>query len=152
MKIHFILPLLALIAVLGSSCEADHNDSLQKNYEIQKTTWLLYEQGYSPGAGYYTDPVPESLQQTILFEADNKFSTTIEGLDKYKYYRIVEDSISSRTVLVLHTNDPGNRHVDIDQEHSYNMEFVDGNLKLYYRYCIEGCHMAFKQVKKPTTR
>jgi hypothetical protein len=108
--------------------------------------WILYERGYSPGVGYEIEKVNTNPPSRITLTLDKEFSSNITGLDKFKFYRTVVDPVNDMQVLVLYEEDPGDNIPDVTTlKHSYFIELKNDNLKLYFRYCIEGCHMAFKR-------
>jgi len=74
---------------LVPACNEDDFCCIDPENEIVDT-WLLFERGYSPGAGYY----------------------------------------------------------DVDNlEHSYWIEFQEnGTVRLYFRWCIEGCHLGLRRL------
>jgi hypothetical protein len=107
-------------------------------------TWLYVEYGYSPGAGYFIEKVPTTPRQTISFREDLSLSTNISGLEDYKFYRILEDTVHNGTVVAFYKEDPGNQPQDVSNlSHSYSVTWTDDMLKLGYRWCIEGCHKGF---------
>ena len=61
--------------------------------------------GYSPGFGYITEPVPSSPAQTLTF-GDDRVSSTVEGLEQFKYYRILNDTVVHTPYLALYANEP----------------------------------------------
>lgn len=110
-------------------------------------TWLYTEYGYSPGYGYFTKPVPPVPAQTITFGSDFKLSTNIDGIEQYKFYRMLEDPNTDGTVMAFFVDDPENENLEISElDHSYSMVKEGSLLKLYYRWCIEGCHIGFEKV------
>jgi hypothetical protein len=135
------LPII-LIAFLALSCnEKDCCVGLEKEGSDQLTgSWLLFERGYSPGAGYIIEPVSAVPPQTIEFKSNGEISCSVSGLTEYKFYSVKGD------VVGLFKSDPGPSPDSLAFTHSYNFSFEDGNLKLSYRYCIEGCHLGFKKV------
>lgn len=134
---------IAAIAILFLSFSCDEN---KVNPLINKelvNTWLLFERGYSPGAGYITDEVSPNPAQTMSFQPDGQFSSTIEGLRDYKYYSVIQDS--TQEVLALYFDQPSASDQELENlTHSYNIEFTEDAVKLYFRWCIEGCHMALR--------
>lgn len=128
------VPVLLIMCVF--TC-CDDNDTATDG-ELA-TTWLLYEQGYSPGAGYITDAVPSDPAQTITFHSDSTFTSSISGYKGYQGYRIRKDVLSlfkiDKSLPALNT-----------LNYSYKMEGND--LRLYFRFCTEGCHMAFRRVEE----
>jgi hypothetical protein len=110
-------------------------------------SWQLYEVGYSPGDRYITEQVPSIPAQTITFFSDGRLSSNFSGISDYSLYEVTTDSITNSPVLSLYKTvwdakikDPGTRH-------SYSISYDGENLKLSYRFCIEGCHLGFKKTR-----
>jgi hypothetical protein len=102
--------------------------------------WLLHETGYSPGAGYIIEEVPAVPAQTIEFK-DNKVVSTVKALERIKFYKLLTDAASNTRYIALYTDDP-----ETTSPHStYSFEVSETVLKLYFRWCFEGCHMGFKR-------
>ncbi len=111
-------------------------------------TWLLYESGYSPGGGYITNPVNADPPQTIQLKPENEFSSTMQGLTSYNYYFILQDTFMNASVLSLYKTLPSNIPEYPD---TLGLNYTVGrneseDLILYFRFCIEGCHMAFRKI------
>ena len=143
MKKLFINMLLLLTAVLALSCEEKEccaNED-EDGANAISGAWLLIERGYSPGAGYVIEPVSSVPPQIIKFKSDGSLSCTVDGLTDYKFYSVKGD------VVGLFKTNPGPEPDSLAFTHSYNITFEDGNLKLGFRYCYEGCHMGFKKVE-----
>lgn len=109
--------------------------------------WQVYERGFSPGAGYIIEEVPAEPQQTITFEGNDRFVSNYSGLEEYSYFNILKDS-SGENILALYKtkSDFKNNQDPADLAHSYIINYEDGNLKLYFRYCIEGCHIGITKL------
>lgn len=139
MKAAFSIFLCAMIFI---SCDENSATESPGN-----GTWILYEHGYSPGAGYITENVPAIPTQTLTLNPDGSLETTVTVWKKYKYYLIIEPGGGQRNVLALYEEKPSDPNPDLTEVNvGYNMvSDEDGNLKLYFRWCIEGCHMAFKR-------
>jgi hypothetical protein len=138
--------IVAISIGLFSCTEIDSNDS-----QIITGSWLLYEQGYSPGAGYIVKSVSDSPPQVIVLNEDSTLTSTIEGWTDYKYYQVLKDTIggNSRLILALFKLDPGSKPKKLEElDHSYNISFENGDLRLAYRFCMEGCHLAFREIKQ----
>lgn len=103
--------------------------------------WLLYERGYSPGAGYVIEPVSAVPPQLIKFKDNGILSCTVKGLTDYKFYSVQSD------VVGLFKTDPGPEPDSLAFTHSYHFTFENGSLKLGFRYCYEGCHLGFKKIE-----
>jgi hypothetical protein len=142
------LSLLVALAVFFYGCEQrDCCSPLAPLDGSLVGEWQLYERGYSPGAGYITEEVPAEPSQTFHFLADGTFSSSIQSMDGYKYYLVLDDPQSDQDILSLYKTDPGNKPQDIYKlEHSYSMVMGEGTLKLHYRWCIEGCHLGLRHL------
>ena len=141
-KLPINIPII-LIAAFALSCaekECCQNQE-EKSANTISGAWLLYEHGYSPGAGYIIEPVSSVPPQRIEFKDNGELSSTVEGLADYKFYSVKGD------VVGLFKTNPGPAPDSTAFTNSYNFKFEDGNLKLHFRYCIEGCHMAFKKIE-----
>lgn len=106
-------------------------------------TWLLVEYGYSPGAGYIVEPVNTIPAQTLSLEADGTLNSNIPEMQGFNFYRIFDDAQGSSQVLALFETDPG---VDAQLEQSnrtYTLSSESPGLRLFFRFCIEGCHLGF---------
>jgi hypothetical protein len=143
---------LFFLTMLLISCEEKTGEmnTAEQIGNLAGSTWRLYEHGYSPGSGYVTEPVAEHPSQQITFIDDRSVNITVEGLEQYRYYRIVSDSTQGKIFALFQTEMELNSSEPF--RHSYNMQLTDRNLKLSFRYCIEGCHMAFKLVMPTGTR
>lgn len=156
MKKLFILGILILTA-LSTSCQEDEPEiECCLPFDIATSLsgeWQVYERGYSPGDRYIIEEVPNTPEQNMSFETENVFSSNITGLEDYSYFKIFEDShIEEGMVLALFSELLDMQEADPDQlEHSYTLEeYSNGNIKLGFRFCIEGCHLALKKVKVST--
>ena len=142
--IRTLIIICAAFFAFAFSCEENENAEASTPLTGK---WQVYERGYSPGAGYITEAVPAQPEQTITFSTNNRFSSNISGIKTYEYYRILTDESSQQEILALYKADPGIAPIDQDEiEHSYTIEFTDNKLKLYFRWCFEGCHIGL--VKK----
>ena len=140
-KLSIYIPII-LIAVFAVSCTEKECCLNQEENSVNAISgeWLLYEHGYSPGAGYVIEPVSSVPPQRIEFKDNGELLSTVEGLTDYKFYSVKGD------VVGLFKTNPGPAPDSLAFTNSYNFKFENGNLKLHFRYCIEGCHMAFKKV------
>lgn len=127
------------------SCREDSGFLKNGDHEIAGT-WLNVEKGYSPGAGYVTEEVPENPALTIRLERDLRVSSNMEAFSKFRFYRLSSDS--SR--IVFYEADPGPVTPDFSGvQNTYGIEWAGSMLKLSYRGCIEGCHLGFRYLAKP---
>ena len=143
MKELFINLPMILIAVFALSCAEKECCPNQKEGSANAISgeWLLYERGYSPGAEYIIEPVSSVPPQRIEFKDNGALSSTVEGLKDYKFYSVKGD------VVGLFKTNPGPDPDSSAFTHSYNFSFEEGNLRLGFRYCFEGCHLGFKKVE-----
>ena len=110
--------------------------------------WQIYEHGYSPGGGYIVKEVPNEPAQILTFESDNQFSSRNAGMDRFSYYLILNDSLEG-SILALYEEEPDTKDNQDTKSlaHSYMIKYEEGNVKLFYRYCIEGCHIGLKKIE-----
>jgi hypothetical protein len=109
--------------------------------------WLLYEVGSSPGFGYITKAIPPKPAQTLTF-ADNRVSSTVEGLGQFKYYEILNDTVVNTPYLALYAKDPtGQPGSPPSEGPTYSFDLAGNILTLHFRWCYEGCHMAFRKIE-----
>lgn len=135
------------VAFFAFAFSCEENENPEASIPLLTGRWQVYERGYSPGAGYITEAVPARPEQTITFSANNRFTSNISGIKTYEYYRILTDESNQQQILALFKEDPGSAAINQDEiEHSYTIELNDNKLKLYFRWCFEGCHIGL--VKK----
>jgi hypothetical protein len=152
MKNLIIKTVFLLVASFAFSC--DQNDNADPEFLSPGATltgsWLMTEYGYSPGGGYFTEPIAPVPAQTIAFNANGEMWSNAEGLTQYKYYRVMEDPYfpgSGYNIVVLFTTNPEGQPLDPKNlSPSYSIVFTDTLLKLSYRWCIEGCHLGMKRI------
>jgi hypothetical protein len=135
---------IIVASIVGTSCQNKPVDPELLSAEGDLLgSWKLYERGYSPGSGYTVEPVPDEPVQWIDFNANGTFQSNLAGMGNYKYYRVIDDPSGNSKIVALFESEPVN--VDPSNlEHSYQMSFENGGLNLSFRFCIEGCHMAFR--------
>jgi hypothetical protein len=130
--------ILFVVILVGSSCK---DDSMVVPSPLHGT-WLLYETGFSPGAGYIVNEVPEVPAQTLTLNADGTVESTMDGFKDYVFYQIDSD------VVKFYRSNPDTEPRDPNLiPGSFGFSLNDNKLRLNYRGCIEGCHMAFRQVQ-----
>ena len=136
-----LLPIL-LFTFLAIACDQNSVDPPDTG------NWLLYERGYSPGAGYITEDVAAIPPQTLTLNADGSMKSSIGELSEYKFYLILEQGDDKNKILAVYKVRPVDQHPDINKlERSYEMAFdEEGNLKLSFRWCFEGCHLGLKRL------
>lgn len=141
--------LIVLFSILAFAFTCEDNEKQDQPREEELTgTWQLYETGYSPGSGYITEQVPLNPPQLITLKENKELETNISNLTGFKYYAVLDDGNRQVKILALFKTKPDNT-IDITKlEHSYSIQFNEGKLKLSYRFCIEGCHMAFQRANE----
>lgn len=141
-----LLPILLTLAASVLSCEQELGPL--RTGPVGETlvgSWLLVERGHSPGSGYYTDPVPDEPPQYMTLHADHRLTSNI--FTEYKYYRVLIDTAQDVEVVAFFRSDPGDKPVHLSNlEHSYTVRKEEEMLKLWYRYCFEGCHLGFRRL------
>lgn len=140
--------ILAVVMINVSCGEDDKRSVFADGVEDIGGTWLLNEHGYSPGDRYITEPVPPVPPQTISFSANGRMSSNIAGMKEMKFYEIVTEQ-ETHILIVYKTEEE--LITKPEQRQSYTIDFTEGDLRLSYRFCIEGCHMKFGKVKGTET-
>src|SRR5688572_191660 len=143
-----IQPIVVLLSIILFGCVKD-DDLCCGIPETSKLegTWLLYEQGHSPGVGYITEPVPASPAQTITFSHD-RVSSSVLGWEQFKYYEILNDTVVNTPFIALYVEDPGVQPSPPSSDLStYSFDLESNTLTLYFRWCYEGCHLAFRKIR-----
>ena len=138
---------LLMICILLSCEEKDCCVNPEGESNALTGTWLLFERGYSPGAGYVIEPVSASPAQTLTFKSNGQMSTTLDGLSDYKFYFIKDHPDPEQRIIALFKRYPGESPDPSTFTTSYHFFFEGNDLKLYYRYCIEGCHLALTKTE-----
>jgi hypothetical protein len=131
-----------LIIALSSCDEKDDNPTIESTGELTGS-WLLYERGYSPGAGYIVEAVPPTPRQVLIFE-EEEMSSSVSGLEDFKIYEVSTDTVTQTEFVALYKNSPPLQ--DDAASPTYLFDISGDTLKLYFRYCIEGCHLAFRRI------
>jgi hypothetical protein len=140
--------LFCLILFVASCREDEKPLSKTEKSDSLVGRWLYVERGYSPGAGYITEPVPGTPVQTIQFFPDLTMDTDVEGLSDFKYYRLSKDITSEAVVLTLFRQNPDDGNPSNEVWNRYFVTWEGETLKLHQQGCIEGCHMGFRRVNE----
>ena len=146
-KLFYPVVTLLMFCVLLSCEEKDCCVNLEGESNTLTGTWLLFERGYSPGAGYVIEPVSASPAQTLTFQSNGRMTATLDGLSDYKFYFIKDHPDPEQQIIALYKKYPGESPDPSTFTTSYHFHFDGNNLKLYYRYCIEGCHLALRKAE-----
>ena len=134
------------IIVMGCVEKEDLCCGIQETNKLSGT-WLFYERGYSPGFGYITEAIPSKPAQMVTI-GDDDISSTVKGWEQLKYYRILTDPDAHTQYVALYVNDPGAQPgTPAPDVQTYTFDLQNNILTLRYRWCIEGCHMAFKKIE-----
>jgi hypothetical protein len=137
------------ILIITSVISCNHpGDSFVPDSEMQGT-WIMYEEGYSPGNGYVIKPVSQVPPLTMVFSDENQFSSTLQFLGDYKFYSVTKDPQSDTWALGLYKVGPDPQKDPDPSRLMYDVKFEGGRLKLnptFPSVCIEGCHMGFKRL------
>jgi len=142
MKLSVIYTLALILSIIFTSCEQDECCQADVPQDLIGD-WLLTERGYSPGDRYIVESVDAVPAQTINLQENQQFSSNISGLEDFTHFQVLDDPDTGTRVLALLPAPPSG-DLDINNlDHSYDVVFEDGLLKLYFRYCFEGCHLGF---------
>jgi hypothetical protein len=140
-----LLSVIVLITVLQSCNNTDC--CLPIDLDNLAGQYIVYEYGYSPGDKYIIESVPEDPAQLLTFDALGCFTSNYQGLSNFKFYRVYEHPTEGRILALYETTPPPDDQVDLAAlSHSYIMNQEGDNLELYYRYCIEGCHIGIRRI------
>jgi hypothetical protein len=140
------IPIFLVIILLGCVENDDLCCSMPETNKLAGT-WLLYEYGYSPGAGYITEAVAPSPAQTMTFD-DDRVSSTVLGFERFKYYKILNDTMVNTPYIALYADEPGVQpNTPSSDVPTYSFDLEGHTLTLHFRWCFEGCHLAFRKVK-----
>jgi hypothetical protein len=143
-----IQPIVVLLSIILFGC-VENDDLCCSIPETSKLdgTWLLYEEGHSPGFGYITEPVSANPAQTITFSHD-RVSSSVLGWEEFKYYEILNDTLVHTPYIALYVDEPGVQpNTPTADVPTYSFDLESNTLTLYFRWCYEGCHLAFRKIK-----
>jgi hypothetical protein len=141
-----IKTLFASIMLLAFSC--DENECCNEGDPESRSiygSWLLVERGYSPGSGYFINPVEPSPAQTLNIKRDGIMSSNINELNEFRFYYVEDDVVPESKVISFFKTDPGPSPDPSTFTVSYTLTREGSKLILGYRYCFEGCHLGFKK-------
>jgi hypothetical protein len=141
-------PVVILLVLVFLAACSDEKEPVQLNVDGVEDIagmWLLNEYGYSPGDRYITEHVSVIPAQTIHFFADGRMTSNLAGLSEYKFFEInFDEQIQLPYLIVYKTAEEA--AAKVEPFHSYTIQTQNGELRLSYRYCIEGCHMKFGKI------
>ena len=136
------------ILTIGSQSCNEEDCCLPADLNDLPGEYLVYEYGYSPGDRYIVEQVPAEPPQLLIFDISGAFESNYGGLTDFNHYRVYEHPTEGKILALYKDNPPPDDQVDLALlQDSYIMSTDEGNLRLYYRYCIEGCHIGVKRLK-----
>lgn len=141
-KMIYILPILAVLLSCKSQTECCVYPEGEVDSDVLLGKYQVYEYGYSPGAGYVTEPVPDDPLRYMSFRQDYSFESNYDGFEKFKYFQILEDTTTRQAVLSLYETPS----FDNPSNSNYTILSDSGIVKLQYRFCIEGCHIGLRKL------
>jgi hypothetical protein len=135
------------IGVLFLGCEGEVSDRVccgTFDSDELAGKWLVYEKGYSPGFDYIVEDVPAFPAQTIRFN-NGRVQTTGDTFKGIHFYEILTDTATNTQYVALYSDDP---EAETVPQSTYSFSLDNSVLKLYFRWCYEGCHLGLKRVKE----
>ena len=116
------------------------NDLLPDRYGIQGA-WRLYEEGGSPGFGYFVTPVPANPLQRLTFTNTGELRREGERLNnsffQSPYYRVDSTRAAFRLVFLASKKDTTGYAVGLA---------IRGDTMRITPTCYEGCHFGFVKI------
>ena len=146
LKVRILVLVIPVVIIL--SCDSNQDCCLPITNGELIGKYRVYEYGYSPGDRYIIESIPADPPQLLNFGDNNIFSSNYQNLTSFRYYLILEDN-SGEKILALFDAEPDNKNaIDVNTlSHSYLIKYEDFNVKLHYRYCIEGCHIGLNKIE-----
>lgn len=142
--------LFVVLTLFAFTCEESDNSSARSGPDVLQGTWLLFESGYSPGDKYIVEHVDAKPAQKITFNADGTATSTVFGWEQIQYYYAFKNDRGEDIVSLFTTLPDDIDSVPAQDRRDYNVYFdEDGNVKLAFRFCFEGCHVKFKRISSP---
>ena len=148
----YLNTLLVLLCLTICACQEEQDCCILPEYEMSADQllgiWQVHEYGYSPGDSYHTVEVSATPLQFLQFKENHEFSSNYQNLTDFKYFLVIEDNQLDNPVLVLYEALPSNdEEIDPNDltQHSYQLVQTEQGLELWFRYCIEGCHIGIKR-------
>lgn len=143
----FGILITAIVGMILTSCREEVDCCSPSGFrQSLEGSWLLVERGVGPGSGYYTTPVEENPPQMITFFNGGKVASNIKNLSKYKYYMILDDKKQGTEVVAFFRKPPMKEQSLEDLEHSYSIVWEENKVKLWFRFCVEGCHIGLRRL------
>jgi hypothetical protein len=143
-----ILNLVAVLvmALMFAGCNDEEPVWIADDVDDIAGTWLQNERGYGTAfAGQYViEPVSAFSARLINFFADGRMSSNIEELSDCKFYEIaLEQQDQSHYLIVYKTEEDA---AEGKVKARYDIDFPNGELKLSFRQCYEGCHIKLSKI------
>jgi hypothetical protein len=142
MKKNYIL--FFLLGLILSACEDSGSIPLGGAPIDLEGSWLLFEEGFSPGDHYIVRQVDPNPSQLVTFQSNGRVTSSLVNWQDVKSFKWSEDG--GYKVVTLYTATPDEADPS-DKGSAYTVKYDDdGNLILLFRFCIEGCHLKFRKV------
>lgn len=122
-----------LLILVWFVLSCSENEVIPNQYGLQGA-WRLYEEGGSPGFGYFVTQVPAEPVQSLTFSSGGQLITKGERFNSFgqiAYYRIDSTSVGPRLTLSTEPN---------------GKPFLGGSFRIrgdtlrINPVCYEGCH------------
>ena len=140
--------MLLSFILFSSSCQEGNTErmccDLPEGSSIEGT-WLLFEQGYSPGGGYFINEVPAEPAQTITFGPGNRMTSTVSGWEQYVSFDLSNGTTVNSFVIRFHKLPFAGENRTLES----HVSFEEGGNKMRLSspmMCIEGCHSGFRRI------
>ncbi len=127
-----------LLLILLLSCSS--TELIPDQYGIQGT-WRLYEEGGSPGFGYYVTPIPATPLQHLTFTDKGELRREGErlnnGLFQSPYYRVDSTKAAFVIVFLATRKDTTGYRAGLT---------IKGDTLRIAPTCYEGCHFGLVRI------
>lgn len=128
-----------LIILFIASCS---NNGLGPAGTSIEGTWRLYEQGYSPGNGYYVDTIPATPLRSLTFTKKGEVHTQgeLKGPAPFTapYYRVTTIQSDLKIQFLNSKKEDSNNYLGLR---------ISGDTMRITPGCIEGCHYGFVRIQ-----
>lgn len=129
----------ALIIFFIASCS---NENLGPGGSSIVGTWRLYEQGYSPGSGYFVDTIPALPLQSLTFFKNGEVSKQgdqLGGIFAFPYYRVttLQDELKLKFL---------NSNKEEAVTNDMSLRIVGDTMRIQPS-CREGCHYGLVRIR-----
>ncbi|MBO9637303.1 MAG: hypothetical protein J7576_03965 [Siphonobacter aquaeclarae] len=119
---------LAILPVLAS-CKKDSDKQLYDRVSGEGLVgnWQLFEEGSSPGAGYYITKIPANPAQMLWFRENGTWESNIRNKPSSGQYSYTDSTLSFQNGTVRYK--------------------ISGDTLTIHPPCYEGCHSAYVRVR-----